>query len=77
MPGPNVPFPPMEAELVSELPRSGEWQYEPKWDGLSAGEPMVPPRGPSFTPRGALTSAPLPPGEARLRVRRPALFELP
>ena len=34
MPGPNVPFPPMEAELVSELPRSGEWQYEPKWDGF-------------------------------------------
>jgi ATP-dependent DNA ligase len=31
--GPNVPFPPMEAELVAELPR-GEWQYEPKWDGF-------------------------------------------
>ncbi len=24
----------MEAELVSELPRSGAWQYEPKWDGF-------------------------------------------
>jgi ATP-dependent DNA ligase len=24
----------MEAELVSELPESGEWQYEPKWDGF-------------------------------------------
>src|SRR5207302_998376 len=24
----------MEAELVSELPRQGEWQYEPKWDGF-------------------------------------------
>jgi ATP-dependent DNA ligase len=34
MPGPNVPFPPMEAELVSELPQSGEWQFEPKWDGF-------------------------------------------
>ena len=33
MPGPNVPFPPMEAELVDELPR-GAWQYEPKWDGF-------------------------------------------
>ena len=33
-PGPNVPFPPMEAELVSELPESGVWRYEPKWDGF-------------------------------------------
>src|SRR3982751_5538849 len=33
MPGPNVPSPPMEGELVAELPR-GEWQYEPKWDGF-------------------------------------------
>ena len=24
----------MEAELVSELPASGEWLYEPKWDGF-------------------------------------------
>jgi ATP-dependent DNA ligase len=24
----------MEAELVSELPRQGAWQYEPKWDGF-------------------------------------------
>ena len=33
--GPNVPFPPMEAELVSELPRrAGAWRYEPKWDGF-------------------------------------------
>jgi ATP-dependent DNA ligase len=24
----------MEAELVSELPATGEWQYEPKWDGF-------------------------------------------
>ena len=34
MPGPNVPFPPMEASLVRELPRGDEWQYEPKWDGF-------------------------------------------
>jgi len=32
-PGPNVPFPPMEAELVRELP-AGDWRYEPKWDGF-------------------------------------------
>jgi ATP-dependent DNA ligase len=29
----NLPFPPMEAELVDELP-TGDWQYEPKWDGF-------------------------------------------
>jgi ATP-dependent DNA ligase len=34
MPGSNVPFPPMEAELVRELPRGDGWQYEPKWDGF-------------------------------------------
>ncbi|HEX6700641.1 MAG TPA: ATP-dependent DNA ligase [Gaiellaceae bacterium] len=34
MPGPNVPFPPMEAELVAELPAGDRWQYEPKWDGF-------------------------------------------
>ncbi|HEX3256506.1 MAG TPA: hypothetical protein VHQ96_12010, partial [Gaiellaceae bacterium] len=34
MPGPNVPFPPMEAELVAELPAADGWQYEPKWDGF-------------------------------------------
>jgi len=33
-PGPNVPFPPMEAELVSELPVQPGWRYEPKWDGF-------------------------------------------
>jgi ATP-dependent DNA ligase len=33
-PGKNVPFPPMEAELVRELPRDESWQYEPKWDGF-------------------------------------------
>jgi ATP-dependent DNA ligase len=33
-PGPNVPFPPMEAELVTELPAQGGWRYEPKWDGF-------------------------------------------
>ena len=34
MPGANVPFPPMEAELVRELPAGEGWQYEPKWDGF-------------------------------------------
>ena len=33
-PGSNVPFPPMEAELVSELPVRDGWRYEPKWDGF-------------------------------------------
>lgn len=31
---PLVPFPPMEAELVRELPDGDGWQYEPKWDGF-------------------------------------------
>jgi ATP-dependent DNA ligase len=34
VPGPNVPFPPQEAELVEELPVGDRWQYEPKWDGF-------------------------------------------
>src|SRR5919205_66982 len=34
MPPRNLPFPPMEAELVTELPTDGAWQYEPKWDGF-------------------------------------------
>ena len=34
MPGREVPFPPMEAQLVREVPRDGGWQYEPKWDGF-------------------------------------------
>jgi ATP-dependent DNA ligase len=29
-----LPFPPMEAELVRELPVGDGWQYEPKWDGF-------------------------------------------
>src|SRR6476646_9822550 len=33
-PGPNVPFPPMEAELIAEVPEGGGWRYEPKWDGF-------------------------------------------
>jgi ATP-dependent DNA ligase len=33
VPARKVPFPPMEAELVEELP-DGEWHYEPKWDGF-------------------------------------------
>ncbi|MCS7007130.1 MAG: hypothetical protein NZL88_06210, partial [Gaiellaceae bacterium] len=31
---PAIPFPPMEAELVRELPAGEGWQYEPKWDGF-------------------------------------------
>src|SRR5215208_6269435 len=34
MPGANVPFPPMEAQLVRALPEGDGWQYEPKWDGF-------------------------------------------
>src|ERR671927_1294315 len=34
MPGRNVPFPPMEAQLVRALPEGDGWQYEPKWDGF-------------------------------------------
>jgi ATP-dependent DNA ligase len=30
----RLPFPPMEAELVRELPEGDGWQYEPKWDGF-------------------------------------------
>jgi ATP-dependent DNA ligase len=30
----TIPFPPMEAELVRELPAGDAWQYEPKWDGF-------------------------------------------
>ncbi|HVR88424.1 MAG TPA: ATP-dependent DNA ligase [Candidatus Limnocylindria bacterium] len=33
-PGPNVPFPPMEAELVDDIPQGDRWRYEPKWDGF-------------------------------------------
>src|SRR5689334_10143940 len=28
------PFPPMEAQLVPEIPKDGGWQFEPKWDGF-------------------------------------------
>ena len=46
-PGPHVPFPPMEAQLVRELPEGKQWQYEPKWDGFrgvlenDCGEPAL------------------------------------
>jgi ATP-dependent DNA ligase len=30
----GLPFPPMEAELVNELPEGDGWHYEPKWDGF-------------------------------------------
>jgi ATP-dependent DNA ligase len=46
MPAANIPFPPMEAELVRELPEGDGWQYEPKWDGFrgvleNAGEELA------------------------------------
>src|SRR3954454_4112321 len=28
------PYPPMEAELVDDIPTGPGWQYEPKWDGF-------------------------------------------
>src|SRR6516225_3519383 len=34
MPAPELPFPPMEAELVRDLPVGEGWVYEPKWDGF-------------------------------------------
>jgi ATP-dependent DNA ligase len=34
VPASEVPFPPMEAELVRELPVGEGWAYEPKWDGF-------------------------------------------
>src|SRR4051812_19380175 len=30
----NPVYLPMEAQLVDEIPRGEEWQYEPKWDGF-------------------------------------------
>ena len=30
----SMPYPPMEAESVDELPVGDRWQYEPKWDGF-------------------------------------------
>src|ERR1044072_5788117 len=32
----NPPLLPMLAKRVSELPRAGEWIFEPKWDGFRA-----------------------------------------
>src|SRR6266498_3952992 len=34
MPGPKVPFPPMEAQMVNRLSKPHGRQYEPKWDGF-------------------------------------------
>jgi ATP-dependent DNA ligase len=34
VPAAAIPFPPMEAQLVRELPTGDGWQYEPKWDGF-------------------------------------------
>jgi ATP-dependent DNA ligase len=30
----RVPFPPMEALSVDQVPTGAQWQYEPKWDGF-------------------------------------------
>src|SRR5579864_6042754 len=30
----HPPFPPMEARNAATLPETGEWIYEPKWDGF-------------------------------------------
>jgi ATP-dependent DNA ligase len=30
----RLPFPPMEALSVDEVPLGPQWQYEPKWDGF-------------------------------------------
>src|SRR5436190_1914852 len=30
----KIPFPPMEALSVEEIPTGTDWQYEPKWDGF-------------------------------------------
>jgi ATP-dependent DNA ligase len=30
----QMPFLPMEAKLVPEIPAGEDWQYEPKWDGF-------------------------------------------
>jgi ATP-dependent DNA ligase len=30
----KMPYPPMEARLVEEIPAGEQWQYEPKWDGF-------------------------------------------
>lgn len=30
----NPPFPPTETRNAAELPQSGDWFYEPKWDGF-------------------------------------------
>jgi hypothetical protein len=67
-PGPNVPFPPMEAELVEELPHEGAWQFEPKWDGFAHMGTRGSPVGPLLyemqrpaRSRAALEQSPAPP----------------
>jgi ATP-dependent DNA ligase len=30
----GIPYPPMEAKIAEEIPKGGQWQYEPKWDGF-------------------------------------------
>ena len=32
----SPPLEPMLAKAATEIPRSGAWRYEPKWDGFRA-----------------------------------------
>ena len=57
----SIPFPPMEAELVRELPAGDEWQYEPKWDGFRGLLENASGRAPPLVPERA-SPAPLLPG---------------
>ena len=86
MPGKNVPFPPMEAELVAELP-TGDWQYEPKWDGfrgvlendggeLEHGGTQGSPVSPLLHTSARPTQHGLRSGKARLRPRSATTIQL-
>jgi hypothetical protein len=70
MPPRNLPFPPMEAELIEELPDPDGWQYEPKWDGLNAGETMFPPRPPFFADATQSSRCEAPAGRAACADKR-------
>ena len=70
MPSRNVPFPPMEAQLVPEIPE-GNWLYEPKWDGFEHGGTHGSPVGPllrvGVATNACLGSRRAKPGFARVR----------
>ena len=71
MPPPNIPFPPMEADLVRELPEGDGWQYEPKWDGFRGVLENAGPELALLVAQGA-ASAPVFPGAASARRPAPA-----